>query len=56
MALSLPIRPLQPVRVSTDLDTQTAKRLDRLATQYGVKRAELIRAALLQTLEQHEDA
>ena len=56
MTASLPIRPMQPCRVSTDVDRQTAQRLDALARQYGVRRSEVVRAAIKKALDQHESA
>ena len=54
MPAPLPITPLKQVRLSADVDAGTASRIDRLAAQYRVPRAELLRAMVRQALEQQE--
>ena len=54
MPAPLPITPLKQVRLSADVDAGTASRIDRLAAQYRVPRAELLRAMVRQALDQQE--
>jgi len=48
----LPVSPAKAIRMSTDVDRSTANRVDRLAAQYQVPRAELLRAMVRLALEQ----
>jgi len=50
----LPITPAKAIRLSADIDAATAERIDRLAAQYRVPRAELLRAMVRQALHQQE--
>ncbi|MBM5785505.1 MAG: CopG family transcriptional regulator [Cyanobacteria bacterium K_DeepCast_35m_m1_288] len=50
----LPITPAKAIRLSADIDAATAERIDRLAAQYRVPRAELLRAMVRQALQQQE--
>lgn len=52
----IPLTPAKPVRLAADIDAATANRIDRLAAQYRVPRAELLRAMVRQALEQIEGA
>ncbi len=54
MPAPLPITPAKAIRLSADVDRATADRLDRLAAQYRVPRAEVLRAMVRQALEQQE--
>ena len=54
MPAPLPITPTKAVRLSADVDRRTADQIDRLAAQYRVPRAELVRAMVRQALEQQE--
>lgn len=52
MPTPLPITPPKAIRLSADVDRATAERIDRLAAQYRVPRAEMVRAMVRQALEQ----
>ena len=54
MPLTLPITPIKQVRLSADVDRATAKRIDALAAQYHVPRAELLRAMVRQVLDSQQ--
>ena len=54
MPAPLPITPAKAIRLSADVDRATANRIDRLAAQYRVPRAELLRAMVRQALEAQE--
>ena len=51
---SQPFSPAKPVRLAADIDAATANRIDRLAAQYRVPRAELLRAMVRQALDAQE--
>lgn len=55
MPVPLPITPQKQVRLSADVDRATADRIDRLAADYRVPRAELLRAMVRQALEQQQE-
>ncbi len=54
MPAPLPVTPAKQIRLSADVDRATAQRIDRLAAQYRVPRAELLRAMVRQALQQQE--
>jgi predicted transcriptional regulator len=54
MPVPLPITPAKAIRLSADVDRATADRIDRLAAQYRVPRAELLRAMVRHSLAQQE--
>jgi hypothetical protein len=54
MPAPLSITPLKQVRLSADVDHVTAARVDALAAEYRVPRAELLRAMVREVLQQQE--
>lgn len=54
MPAPLPITPQKQVRLSADVDRVTADRIDQLAADYRVPRAELLRAMVRQALDMQE--
>jgi metal-responsive CopG/Arc/MetJ family transcriptional regulator len=54
MPAPLPITQAKAVRLSADVDQRTADEINRLAAQYRVPRAELLRAMVRLALEQQE--
>jgi len=50
----LPITPPKAIRLTADVDHVTAARVDALAARYRVKRAAVVRAMVIQALEQQE--
>jgi len=54
VSFSLPVTPAKAVRLSADVARATADRVDRLAAQYRVPRAELLRAMVRLALDQQQ--
>jgi metal-responsive CopG/Arc/MetJ family transcriptional regulator len=54
--MQTPLTLAKPVRLAADIDARTAQRIDRLAAEHQIPRAELIRALVRHALDQHEGA
>lgn len=55
MPTPLPITPQKQVRLAADVDRDLADRVDAVAAQYQVPRAEVLRAMVRQALAEQED-